>query len=229
MALGISILSSMATQKLLIELVEAAQDASPLRATCTAVGGVDAAKRVRAAERFDIVVLAADVIDQLMAQGHLLAGSRVDLVTSGVVIAVPAGANEPRVTTVEQLMAAVLAASSIGFSTGPSGLHLTQLFERWGITQQIANRLVQAPPGVPVGSLIASGQVSLGFQQRSELMFQSGITLLGPLPAAVQITTTFSAAISTLCDKVTSAQSLLGFFASAPVADIKRRNGMEPA
>ena len=219
----------MATRKLMIDLGDAAQSATSLRATCTAVGGVDAAKRVRAGERFDIVALAADVIDQLMAQGHLLAGSQVDLVTSGVEIAVPAGANEPMVTTEEQLVAAVLAANSIGFSTGPSGVHLTQLFERWGITQQIANRLVQAPPGVPVGSLVASGQVSLGFQQRSELMFQSGITLLGPLPAAVQITTTFSAAISTLCDKVTSAQALLGFFASAQVADIKRRNGMEPA
>ncbi len=228
MSNSISILSSMATKKLLNELGQAWATASAQRVLCTAVGGIDAAKRVRASEAFDAVVLAANVIDQLTVEGHLVAGSRVDLVTSGVVVAVPFGAPEPNIGSEEELKAAVMAAASVGFSTGPSGTHLLAVFERWGISQQIANRLVQAPPGVPVGSLIAKGDVALGFQQRSELMFHGGITLLGGLPASVQNITTFSAAISTCCLDADATRTVLAYFASAQVAEIKTRNGMEP-
>ena len=59
------------------------------------------------------------------------------------------------------------AAASIGYSTGPSGIALKRLFERWGIADEIEQRLVQAPPGVPVGTLVARGEVELGFQQLS--------------------------------------------------------------
>ena len=76
---------------------------------------------------------------------------------------------------------AVLAARSLSYSTGPSGV-APRLFERWGIAQRNCARIVQAPPGVPVGTLVARGEVELGFQQLSELLHVPGITLAGPLP-----------------------------------------------
>ena len=185
MSAQLRIISSMATRQVLADLVADFERTSPHRVSTESVGGVDAAKRVQAGEAFDAVVLAANAIDQLIAAGRIVAGSRVDLVNSGVAVAVRAGSARPDIATEDSLKRAVLAARSIGYSTGPSGVQLAKLFERWGIAEQIERRIVQAPPGVPVGSLVAQGEVALGFQQLSELMNLAGIDVLGPLPAAI--------------------------------------------
>ena len=122
----------------------------------------------------------------------------------------------------------MLAAKSISYSTGPSGVALARLFEQWGIAEQIKNRIVTAPPGVPVGSLVAKGEVELGFQQLSELIHLDGITLLGNLPADIQITTTFSAAVGSASTHKSQARTLLAFLASEQAAAAIRRQGMEP-
>jgi len=124
--------------------------------------------------------------------------------------------------------AAVLAARSLSYSTGPSGVHLAGLFARWGIAQAIKDRIVQAPPGVAVGSLVADGQAELGFQQLSELMNLSGITVLGPLPSEIQIVTTFSAGLSATSTQPAAVRALLAFMASPAADTAKRSNGMEP-
>lgn len=225
----IRIISSMATRQVLADLVQQFEQQSPARVLVESVGGVDAARRVRAGEVFDGVVLAANVIDELQAEGHLLAGTRTDLVHSGVAVAVRAGTARPDISTADAVRAAVLSAASISLSTGPSGVALGRLFERWGIAATIAPRLVQAPPGVPVGSLVADGKVELGFQQLSELMHLKGITVLGPLPPEIQITTTFSGGVASKSSQPTSVRALLAWLASPAAADIKRRHGMEPA
>lgn len=225
----IRIISSMATRQLLADLVARFHETSTTRVVCEAVGGVDAAKRVQAGEAFDAVALAADAIDKLVAAGRIVAGSRVDLVRSGISIAVREGSSRPEVGSEEAVRRAVLEARSLSYSTGPSGVHLARLFESWGIADEIRSRIVQAPPGVPVGSLVAKGEVELGFQQLSELMHLPGIDVLGPLPPPIQIITTFSAGVATTSTQPDAVRALLAFMASPAVADIKRRNGMEPA
>lgn len=230
---GIKGISSMATRQLLAELLSSFEKLSGCNAVIEAVGGVDAAKRVAAGEAFDVVVLASDAIDKLMAAGHLQAGSKVDLVRSGVAVAVRSGASLPDIGSEDSVKRAVLAARSISYSTGPSGVALAKLFERWGIAGEIAGRMVQAPPGVPVGSLVASGEVELGFQQLSELIHVAGITVVGPLPPAIQITTIFSAGVHASV-AAGSAQAgrvhaLLDYLGSPQAAEAKRRQGMDPA
>src|SRR5690606_19180141 len=124
------------------------------------------------------------------------------------------------------LKQAVLAAPTLGYSTGPSGTALLKLFERWGIAAQLQPRLVQAPPGIPVGSLVASGKVALGFQQLSELMTLPGITVLGPMPEPVAITTIFSGAVCAASRQPDAVRALLAFMASGDTAEAKRRHGM---
>ena len=222
-------ISSMATRQLLAELADACTARTGRVLAIESVGGVDAAKRVQAGEAFDVVVLAADAIDKLIASGHLVAGSKVDLVHSPVAVAVRAGALLPDIGSEEAVKQAVLAASSISYSTGPSGVFLTKLFERWGITPTIASRLVQAPPGVPAGTLVARGEVELGFQQLGELMHLDGITVVGTLPPAIECITTFSAARCSRSRQADAVRDMLHFMQSGECAAAKRRQGMEPA
>ena len=222
-------ISSMATRQVLADLCAAFKQRSGCTVTIESVGGVDAAKRVQAGEPFDVVVLAANAIDALIKAGRVAAGSKVDLVRSGVAIAVRSGAPRPDIGSEDAVRRAVLSARSISYSTGPSGVQLAQLFERWGITAEINGRIVQAPPGVPVGTLVARGEVELGFQQWSELMHLSGIDVIGPLPPAIQIITTFSAGVCTSSTQAEAVRRMLDFMTSPQADDAKRRQGMEPA
>ena len=222
------LISSMATKKLLADLLaEAACARADGAVTLESVGGVDAARRVAAGEAFDVVVLGADALERLIAGGHVLADSRVDLVRSGVAVAVRAGAPHPDIGSESAVKAAVLAARSVGYSTGPSGVALAALFERWGIAGDVQAKLVTPPPGTPVGALIAGGQIELGFQQLSELMHLGGIDLLGPLPPAIQITTVFSGGVAARARRPDAARVLLAHWAAPWSEAIKRANGMQ--
>jgi molybdate transport system substrate-binding protein len=225
----LKMISSMATRELLAALAAqfAQRTGQPVQAQ--AAGGIDVAGRVEQGEAFDVVVLASNAIDKLMASGKVLPGSRRDLVESGVAIAVRAGAARPAIATEEDVKAAVLAASTLSYSTGPSGVYLEKLFERWGILELIRSRIVVPPPGTPVGSLVATGRAALGFQQLSELMNLDGIAVLGPLPSAIQTLTVFSGGICAASKRPDAGRTLLDYMASAEAADIKRRHGMEPA
>ena len=222
-------ISSMATRQLLAELSAAYAQQTGVRVEIESVGGVDAAKRVLAGEAFDVVFLATDAIDKLVQAGRILADSKVDLAASGVAVAVKKGAAHPDIATEAAVRSAVQAAPSLSYSTGPSGVALAKLFERWGIASDIEGRIVQAPPGVPVGTLVARGEVALGFQQRSELIHLEGIDVLGPLPADIQITTIFSAGVCTDATQPDAVRALLGFMASPQADSAKRQQGMEPA
>ena len=219
----------MATRQVLAELAAAYRARSGVQVAIESVGGVDAAKRVATGEPFDVVFLASDAIDKLVAGGSAVAGSRVDLVRSDVAVAVKAGSAKPDLSTEEAVKHAVLAAPTIGYSTGPSGTSLLKLFERWGIAKDVQAKIVQAPPGVPVGSLVARGEVALGFQQRSELIHLEGIDVVGGLPEAIQIVTVFSGAVCAASVQPGAVRELLAFMASPEAAEAKRRQGMQPA
>lgn len=230
MTIHLTAISSMATRSVLTELIALyQQQQSGVSVALESVGGVDAAKRVAAGDAFDAVALGSDAIDQLIAEGHVLPGSRVDIVRSGVAVAVRAGAARPDIGSESAVKAAVLAAPTVSYSTGPSGVALARLFERWGIADAVAAKLVVPPPGTPVGALVARGDVALGFQQLSELMHLPGIDVLGPLPDAIQITTIFSGGVVAASPQPEAARALLAFLAAPETAVIKRANGMDAA
>ncbi len=225
----LKLISSMATRQVLAELAAQWQSASGIRVNIESVGGVDAAKRVQAGEVFDGVVLASDAIEKLAAGGHVLEGSRVDLVRSSVAVAVKAGAPLPDISTESALRSAIEAAPTIGYSTGPSGVALVKLFEKWGMQDALQTRIVQAPPGIPVGILVARGEVVLGFQQLSELMHLDGITVVGTLPEEVAITTVFSAATCSASAQQETVAKLFAFMATTESDPVKQKHGMQSA
>lgn len=226
---ALTLISSMATRPLLAALLPQLQAETGEQVHAEAVGGVDAARRVRAGEAFDAVMLSAQAIDELVAAGRVRAGSRVDIVRSAVAVAVREGAPVPALQTAGQVREAVLAARSIGYSTGPSGVHLQQLFERWGIAGPMRERTVQARPGEPVASLVADGRVELGFQQLSELLGVPGVTVAGLLPDEIQVVTTFSAGVCTTAADPQRVQRVLQWLASPATTPLKQRLGMDAA
>ena len=221
-------ISSMATRQVLNDLASAFEAKSGERVAIESVGGVAALKRIEGGEAFDIVVLASDAIDRLAASARIDETSRVRVARSGVAIAVAKGAPRPAIDDEAAVREAVLAARSIGYSTGPSGVYLTRLFERWGIAERIAARIVQAPPGVAVCTLIARGEVELGFQQMSEMIGFEGIDVLGMLPPQIQTLTVFEGAICANANAPQLARAFLAFLASPDADGAKVRHGMEP-
>jgi molybdate transport system substrate-binding protein len=226
---ALKLISSMATREVLGELAIQYQRATSQPVITEAAGGVDVAKRVQLGEPVDIVILASNAIEKLVADGKLLAGSRVDLVKSGVAIAVRAGAPRPDISTEEAVKRAVLASKTLSYSTGPSGVSLQTMFARWGILEVIRGRIVVPPPGVPVGTLVANGVAEVGFQQLSELQNLAGVEVVGPLPPAIQTITIFSGGISAKCNNPDAARALLNYMASPAAAGVKQRHGMEAA
>ena len=223
--MALSGITSLATQYVLGELAGEYSRRAGIDVNIVMMGGVDAAARIRAGEPCDFICLARDVIAKLEGEGHVLRGSATDVATSGVAVAVRAGGALPDISNEAAVRAAIASAPSVGYSTGPSGVYLAKLFERWGIKPN----LVQAPPGVAVGTLLAKGEGTLGFQQMSELVHVEGITIVGPLPPAIQLETTFTAAACTTSGQPEATRAWLAFLASPSTAEAKRRHGMSQA
>ena len=221
-------ISSMATRRLLADLIAQFEMLSAHRVVLESVGGLDAARRVRAGEPLDVVVLAREVIDDLIGSSRIAAGSRVDVAVSAIGVAVRAGAPHPDISSADGVKAAVLAARRVGYSTGPSGQYLAKLFASWDTDGRLNDRVTVAPVGVPVGSLVARGDIDLGFQQMSELG-GDGIDVVGLLPSDIQMTTTFSGGVATASTQPDAARALLTFMASPALTALKREHGMDAA
>jgi molybdate transport system substrate-binding protein len=177
----------------------------------------------------DLVVLTAEAIDELIARGKVVAGSRVDLARSGIGIAVRKGARKPDIATPDALKQALLAAKSVAHSkTGMSGIYFPTVLARLGITDAMRSKIVMPEPGTPVGEVIASGGAEMGVQQISELLPVAGIEIVGPLPASLQKITIFSAGILAAAKDPNAARALVKFVAerSPPLLAAK---GLEPA
>jgi molybdate transport system substrate-binding protein len=212
-AAEIKVLSTQAVEGAYRELVLQFEQASGHKVTTTFTGTLDAQKRIAAGEAYDLLIMAGPAID--------------DLIKSGKVAR--AGAPRPDIHSTEALKKTLLAANSIGYSTGPSGVYLTDLFRRLGVADQIQSKLKQTPTGVFVGSIIASGEVELGFQQVSELAHFPGIDYVGPLPADIQTVTVFSSGLPIGAKSVDAAKAWITFLRSPAAAAVFRSKSMEPA
>jgi molybdate transport system substrate-binding protein len=185
--------------------------------------------RLERGEPVDVVILASAALDDLIKQGKVVAGSRVDLVRSVIGMAVRSGARKPDISTVDALRRTLLEAKSIAYSASASGVYLsTELFQRLGVADQIKHKAKRIE-SERVGTVVARGDAELGFQQVSELLPIQGIDYVGPLPDAVQRVTIFSAGIATNARDREAAKALIGFLASPAAHPAIRKAGLEPA
>jgi molybdate transport system substrate-binding protein len=227
-AAEIKLLASAAVKAAVFELIPAFEEASGHKVIAVWAGTEAITKRIREGEVVDVVLIAAPNIEKLIAEGKVVAGSRADVAKSGIGVAVRAGLPKPDISSAEAVKAAVLAAKSVAYSSGPSGFYLADLFKKMGIADQIKDKVKQTPSGVQVGELVARGEADLGFQQVSELLHLKGIHYLGALPADIQHTTVFSAGLHTAAPAPDPAKALTKFLTAPGAAAVIKRSGMEP-
>lgn len=223
------VLSSMATKALLTDLLSDPQVIGAADVDLQSGGGVTIAERVRAGEPADLVLLAAGALRRLGADGHVDADSITPLFVSEVVLAVPTDGELPPLQSEDDLRQILLGAERVGYSTGPSGDGLLHLLDDWGVRDHLQDRLVQAPAGTPVASLLARGEISVGVQQRSEFTGVAGVRVVGALPPGCEIVTVFAGAVATATSDAEGARRILSGLGSAAAAATVRRHGMEPA
>jgi molybdate transport system substrate-binding protein len=228
-AAEIKVLSTQATQEAYLELVAQFEKTSGHKVTTAFTGTLNVQKRLADGERYDMIIMAGPAIDEQIKLGKVLAGSRVDFAKSGVGLAVRKGAAKPDIGSVEALKKTLLAVKSIGYSTGPSGLYMLGVFEKLGIAGEVKGKLRQTPSGVFVGTLIASGETEVGFQQISELVHFAGIDYVGPLPGDLQRMTVFSAGVHAGAKQADAARALVKFITAPAAASVIRKHGLEPA
>jgi molybdate transport system substrate-binding protein len=227
-AAEIKVLSTQATEEAYKELAPQFEKASGHKVTTVFTGTLGALKRLGSGETYDLLIMARQQIDELSQSGKVVAGSRTDIAKSGVGVAVGKGKPKPDIRTVDALKKSLLAAKSIGYSTGPSGIYVVTMFQKMGIADEIKSKLKQTPTGVFVGSIIASGEAEIGFQQVSELSFFPGIDYVGPVPAEVQLITVFSAGIPAGTKQADAAKALVSFITAPAAAAVFKKHALDP-
>lgn len=227
-ATELKVIGSPGTRAPYTQLVPGFETATGHKVTTIWAGVVETTKRVAEGEVADVVMLPAAQIDQLIKQGMIVPDSRVEVAKSGIGVAVRSGAAPIDISSADGIRKALLAARTIAYSTGPSGVHVARLIQQWGIADDVKPKIVAVPPNTPIGEVVARGDAEIGFQQVSELLPVKGITYLGPLPAGVQETTVFCAGIHTRASAPDAGRALLQFLTAPEAAPVIRNTGMEP-
>jgi molybdate transport system substrate-binding protein len=173
--------------------------------------------KVLAGEAADVVVMSDTAIDQLIGQGHLVRGSRVDIARTGIGVAVRDGAPKPDIGTPEAFKQALLSAKSITYvdpaSGGTSGIYFASVLQRLGIAEAVKDKTVLRAGGGYVAELVARGEAELAVHQISEILPVKGATLVGPLPRELQKVTVYSAALPARGTATEPAKALVEFMA----------------
>ena len=185
-------------------------------------------ERLKRSEHFDVLILSRSSLDRLTTAGYVIPDSRTNLVKSLIGMAVKQGAAKPDISTQKAFIDQLMQAESIGYSASASGTYLsTVLWPKLGIWEKIRHKS-QRIESERVASVVARGDVEIGFQQISEILPIEGAEFVGPIPNSLQKSTLFSAAITSQSGNVAEAQCLINYLSSLAVAPTIRRVGLSP-
>ncbi len=223
----VRLLSTLALKGALHRLAGQYQAAAATRIDADFAPTLGLLQRLRNGETADVVILTKEGLEELVAEGAVVAESKVELARSYVGIAVKAGGGHPDIATEQALRKALLAARSVAYSQiGASGIYFARLIARLGIASEI-NAKATITSGFTAERLI-TGEADLAVQQISELKQVSGIEIVGPIPHELQTPAVFSAGRTTASKQAAQADAFLAFLASKEVAPVLRESGLEP-
>jgi molybdate transport system substrate-binding protein len=223
----VRLLSTLALRGALVQLAEQYQAAREVTLDADYAPTVGLLKRLREGEKADVLILTREGLDELVAEGTVVAASRIDLARSYVGLAVKAGDPHPDISTEAALVSALLAARSVAYSRiGASGIYFAELIERLGIAAEI-NAKATITAGFTAERLM-SGEADIAVQQLSELKQVDGVKLVGPIPLSLQTAAIFTGGRMASSENPAQANALLTYLASPEVAPVLRESGLEP-
>lgn len=183
--------------------------------------------RLARGEPADAVIMVGYALDDLIRQGKVIAGSRVELADSRIGMVVRDGVAKPDISTAEGLKQVLLHAKSIAYSDSASGVYIErELFKKLGIEDQVKSKATMVPR-IPVASVVANGDYEIGFQQVSELLPVKGATFVGKIPESLQSVTRFAAGIPVGAHHPQEAKALLDYLASPDVQAEVNSTGLD--
>ena len=229
-AAEIKIICANALKMVLEELTPAFEKATEHKLVVTWGGSVPLKVRIEQGEAFDVALLTATRIDDLIKQGRLVAATRTNLATSGAGVAVRKGAPKPDISTVEAYKRALLNAKSVAYvGQGSTGIYLKELLPRLGIADALKDKIKLLPLGNPVALAIANGEAEIGMTQISEILPYVGAELVGPFPADIQLKTSFATAVGTNAKEPEPAKALIKFLTAPEAAPVFKAKGLDPS
>ena len=187
-------------------------------------------QKIDAGEPFDVALLTSDVIDELIKTGKIAEASRVNMARSGIGIGVRAGEAKPDIRTNGVLKATLLNAKSIAYpGDGASRVHVEEMLERLGITNEIKPKAILAKGSAGAGTSVTSRQADLLLTLMSEIPPLAGVELVGPLPADVQGYVYFAAGIGVKADNAEAGKALIRLLTNTDAHRVYIEKGMDPA
>ena len=189
-------------------------------------------KRIEGGESADVLILTREGIDALTKEGKVAAGTEVTLASSGIAVAVKAGAAKPDISTPEAFKQALLNAKAIAYSDpaagGASGVYFAKLLERMGIADQLKAKTKHPPPGGNSASLLMTGEAEVAIQQKPEVMYVAGAEVIGLLPADLNNVTVFAAGITADSKNADAGKALIKMLHSPEATTVFRAKGLDP-
>lgn len=223
---------SIGVQSAVETLIPQFEQATGQRVVATWATSATLDKRLRAGESADLLISTRGGIDALISDGRVTPGTRVDLTDSVVAIAIRAGGAKPDISTPDALKRSLLAARSISYSDpaagGTSGVHFAKVLEQLGIAEAMRAKTRFPPPNGFAASLLATGDVDLAVQQTQELASVPGVQVVGPLPAELQLVTTFAAGIPASAKRAAAAKAFVQFLQSPRAQAVMKQKGLQP-
>lgn len=184
---------------------------------------------LKGGETGDMVIATAAGVDELTKLGKAVPGTRVDLASSTIGVAVRAGAPKPDIRSVEAFKRTLLDAKSVAYTrSGLSGIYFAGLIERLGIAEEIRAKAKIRPGGL-IAEVVVSGEAELAVQMISELLSVPGAELVGPLPAEINQISVISAGILTGTRESAAAKALVQHLNTPDAARAIRAKGLTPA
>jgi molybdate transport system substrate-binding protein len=231
-AAEIKLIASNALKAAYLELLPQFEMATGHKVTAAWSSSLVIQKRIAAGEDADLIILANilgnSLTEELIKQGKLVASSRAIFAKSGIGVAVRVGAPKPDISSTDAVKKSILAAKSITYSTGASGIYVVSMLQKLGIYDQVKSKVATVKPSEPVGDVVARGDAVMGFHQVSELIPVKGIQYLGPLPVELQNITVYSGGILNGTKEAAAATALAKFLTAPAATPTLKKHGLEP-